>query len=114
MLSSAEGVTCLQTLSCLADKAGHRPLSAGLIYLQLGHTNDTSSVFDRLASLWLLLAVLAFTPCETACTLWDSERLLLRKEITSGTYSVDTFYLAKTLTTVPFQMACTTLYGEHG
>ncbi len=51
--------------------------SAGLMYLQLG-TSRTTSIFDRQASLFLFLVMLAFTPANTACTVWESERLLLR------------------------------------
>ena len=50
---------------------------AGLVYLQLG-TSSTSAIFDRQSSLFLQLVMLAFTPANTACTVWDTERLLLR------------------------------------
>ena len=50
---------------------------AGLMYVQLG-TSNASSLFDRQASLFLVLVMLAFTPSNTACTVWEAERLLLR------------------------------------
>ena len=65
------------------DKIDGSVLLPGLMYLQLG-TSRTSSIFDRQASLFLLLVMLAFTPGNTACTVWESERLLLRCHINTS------------------------------
>lgn len=57
------------------------------MYLRLNHST-TTGLSDRLASLWFGLAILSFTPSYTAVTIWDKDRLLLRRESQQGMYSV--------------------------
>ncbi|KAK9824375.1 hypothetical protein WJX72_009828 [[Myrmecia] bisecta] len=97
-------------LASMAGQYAFAGIFIGLMYLQIGKERN-AGVFDWQASLWLILAVLAFTPCETACTLWDAERLLLRRETTSGAYGVGAFFIAKTLATRPFEVLVTTFFG---
>lgn len=50
-----------------------------------------------------MLVALAFTPGLTACTIWEADRKLLRRESESRQYSVGAFYIAKSLISIPFQ-----------
>ncbi|KFM27641.1 ATP-binding cassette sub-family G member 2 [Auxenochlorella protothecoides] len=81
----------------------------GLMYLRLNHST-TTGLSDRLASLWFGLAILSFTPSYTAVTIWDKDRLLLRRESQQGMYSIPAWFLARTLTVTPMQIAQTTLF----
>jgi ABC-type multidrug transport system permease subunit len=85
-------------------------LFVGLMYLQLNDSVETG-VNDRLASLWFGMAVLSFTPSYTAVTVWDRERVLLRREAGQAMYSVTSWFAARTLVTVPTQIIQTLLFG---
>ena len=80
-------------------------MPAGLMYYQLG-TERASSIFDRQASLFLTQVMLAYTPSSASSTAWESERRLVRREVNAGTYSLTTFYLAKTAVVFPMQVHC--------
>jgi ATP-binding cassette, subfamily G (WHITE), member 2 len=84
-------------------------LFVGLMYLQLNNSVETG-VSDRAASMWFAMAVLSFTPSYTAATLWDKDRILVRKEAGQGMYSVHSWFWAKTATTVPMEIIQTTLF----
>ena len=45
-------------------------------------------------------------------TQWDKERVLLRKEASSGMYSLRAWFCAKTLTVTPIQVAQTAVSGR--
>lgn len=85
-------------------------LFTGLMYLQVNNSVETG-VQDRLASLWFGMAVLSFTPSFTAVTIWDRERVLLRREAGQAMYSVSAWFAARTAITVPMQVAQTLLFG---
>jgi len=57
------------------------------------------------------MAVLSFTPSYTAVTVWDRERVLLRREAGQAMYSVTSWFLARTIVTVPTQIIQTLLFG---
>lgn len=82
----------------------------GLMYLRVGDSADAGAR-DRVASIWFSMAILSFVPSYTALTVWDRERVLLRREIAQGMYGVTAWYTARTLTVTPFQIAQTTLYA---
>jgi ABC-type multidrug transport system ATPase subunit/ABC-type multidrug transport system permease subunit len=84
-------------------------LFVGLMYFQLNNSVETG-VSDRAASMWFAMAVLSFTPSYTAATLWDKDRVLVRKEAGQGMYSVHSWFWAKTATTVPMEIIQTTLF----
>ena len=85
-------------------------LFVGLMYLQLNNSVETG-VSDRLASLWFGMAVLSFTPSFSAVTVWDRERVLLRREAGQSLYSLGSWFAARTAVTVPMQIAQTLLFG---
>lgn len=82
----------------------------GLMYLRLNNSVETG-VQDRLASLWFGMAVLSFTPSFTAVTIWDRERVLLRREAGQSLYSVSAWFIAKTAIVIPMQILQTLLFG---
>ena len=82
----------------------------GLMYLQLNNSVLTG-VPDRLASLWFGFAVLSFTPSYTAVTIWDRERVLLRREAGQAMYSVSAWFTARTVVTIPMQIVQTLIFG---
>ena len=82
----------------------------GLMYLQLNNSLATG-VSDRAASIWFAMAVLSFTPSYTAATIWDRERLLLRRESSQGMYSVQAWFLARTGTTLPMELIQTFVFA---
>lgn len=82
----------------------------GLMYLRLNNSVETG-VQDRLASLWFGMAVLSFTPSFTAVTIWDRERILLRREAGQSLYSVSAWFIAKTAIVIPMQILQTLLFG---
>lgn len=82
----------------------------GLMYLRLNNSVETG-VQDRLASLWFGMAVLSFTPSFTAATVWDRERILLRREASQSLYSVTSWFAAKSAVVIPMQIAQTLLFG---
>jgi ATP-binding cassette, subfamily G (WHITE), member 2 len=57
------------------------------------------------------MAVLSFTPSYTAVTVWDRERVLLRREAGQAMYSVTSWFAARTIVTVPTQIIQTLLFG---
>lgn len=86
-------------------------LFVGLMYLQLNNSLETG-VPDRAASIWFGMAVLSFTPSFTAATMWDRERVLLRREVNQNLYTPASWFLARTAITVPMQIIQTLLFGE--
>jgi hypothetical protein len=82
----------------------------GLMYLRVNRSVATG-VPDRLASIWFAMAVLSFTPSYTAATVWDRERVLLRRETGQSMYTVGAWFLARTCIVVPMQLLQTLLFG---
>lgn len=79
------------------------------MYLQVNNSVETG-VSDRAASMWFALAVLSFTPSYTAVTLWDRDRILLRRETAQRMYSVSAWFAARTLTAWPMEIMQTLIF----
>lgn len=76
----------------------------GLMYLDVG--NDLNfGTNDRLASQFFVLAAMVFVPAFGAVTLWDDERKLVKVETNRKSYSLAAYFLAKTGTTWPMEIA---------
>lgn len=82
----------------------------GLMYLRLNNSVETG-VPDRLASVWFGMAVLSFTPSYTAVTVWDRDRVLLRREVNQSMYSVTSWFMARTCINAPMQLIQTFLFA---
>ena len=52
-------------------------LRAGLMYLRLPLDNSTAA-YNRAASLWVAMFAFTLMPSETACTVWNQERAVVR------------------------------------
>ena len=82
---------------------------AGAMYYRL--PNDvTAGVYNRVASLWFVGMVVVFMSGNSALTIAYTQKPLLRREVYAGHYSYLPYYVAKTVTTLPLQVAYTTLY----
>jgi hypothetical protein len=58
-------------------------------------------VSDRLGAIFLAAAITSFTPSYTAVTIWDRERVLLRRETAQNMYSIHSWFAARTMVTWP-------------
>jgi len=69
-------------------------------------TNASASagVFDRVASLWFVVLCSILQPSANACTIMYSQKALLRREAGGGLYKVSAFFVAKSITSFPFQL----------
>ena len=85
-------------------------LFVGLMYLQLNNSIETG-VQDRLASIWFGMAVLSFTPSYTAVTVWDKDRILLRREAGQAMYNVSAWVAARSIVVIPLQCLQTLVFG---
>ncbi len=74
----------------------------GLMYWG-SFTLDSDGVSNRASCIWFAFAVMSFVPSYTAATSWHSERHLVKKELQQRQYGVTSWYLARTLVTLPFQ-----------
>ena len=80
------------------------------MYWRLG--GDTSSgTYDRAASIWFAALCVIFQSGNNACTIFYSQKPLLRREITNGLYHYSAFYIAKGLTSLPFQLAYSVMFN---
>ena len=70
----------------------------------------TAGVYDRVASLWFVGMVVIFMSGNSALTIAYTQKPLLRRELYAGHYSYLPYYVAKTLTTLPLQLAYCALY----
>ena len=52
-------------------------LRVGLMYLRLPLDNSTAA-YNRAASLWVAMFAFTLMPSETACTVWNQERAVVR------------------------------------
>eukprot|EP00210_Caulerpa_lentillifera_P003747 g3580.t1 len=78
----------------------------GLMYFDI--SNDLNfGTHDRYASQFFAMAAVMFTPAFSAVTLWDAERKLLKVETNRKSYSLFSYYLAKTGTTWPMELLLT-------
>ncbi|CAL8464402.1 g3937 [Coccomyxa elongata] len=74
----------------------------GLMYLRLPLDTATAG-YNRSAALWISMFAFTLMPSETACSVWNQERAVITKEVKSGQYRLSSFFLAKTLVSVPFE-----------
>lgn len=80
------------------------------MYWRLG--SDTSSgTYDRAASIWFAALCVIFQSGNNACTIFYSQKPLLRREISSGLYHYSAFYIAKGLTSLPFQLVYSVIFN---
>ena len=70
----------------------------------------SAGVYDRVASLWFVGMVVIFMSGNSALTISYTQKPLLRREVYAGHYSYLPYYIAKTLTTLPLQLAYASLY----
>ena len=68
------------------------------------NANASAGVFDRVASLWFVVLCSILQPSANACTIMYSQKALLRREAGGGLYKVSAFFVAKSLTSFPFQL----------
>lgn len=90
----------------------------GLMYYNVGNGLNFGTS-DRYASHFFILAAMIFIPAYAAVTLWDNERKLLKVETNRKSYRLFSYYLAKTATTWPMEIAlclvlCLVLYWMIG
>lgn len=78
-------------------------LFIGLMYCKFPD-DAQEGTFNRLSCIWFAFAVLSFTPSYTAVTNWEKERHLLKRELGQGLYTVSSFYVARTVALVPFEV----------
>ena len=87
----------------------HNDAAAGAMYWRLPNS-VTAGVYDRVASLWFVGMVVVFMSGNSALTISYTQKPLLRREVYAGHYGYLPYYVAKTLTTLPLQLAYTALY----
>lgn len=68
------------------------------------NANASAGVFDRVASLWFVVLCSILQPSANACTIMYSQKALLRREAGGGLYKVSAFFVAKSITSFPFQL----------
>lgn len=78
-------------------------LFSGLMYYNVGDGLNFGTS-DRYASHFFIMAALVFVPAYAAVTLWDNERKLLKVETNRKSYSILSYFLAKTGTTWPMEI----------
>lgn len=83
--------------------ADYRLGFAGGMYFDVSN-EAANGEFSRAAATFFLLVTVSFTPPFTSCTLWASERGLVRREEAQNTYSLGAFYAAKTFTLFPVEI----------
>lgn len=83
---------------------------AGATYWQISTTEQAGS-FDRIASLWFAVAVVVLQPSANACSIINMERDVLRRELSNRMYDLSSFYIAKSLTSLPFQLIFATIFN---
>eukprot|EP00884_Botryococcus_braunii_P006929 jgi/Botrbrau1/16237/Bobra.0066s0023.1 len=81
----------------------------GLTYNQMGYEAPGAS-FDRVASLWFVCGCMVWLPAPNACAIFNQERDLLRRELSNRLYNFSAYFLAKSITSLPFQLLFTTVF----
>ena len=71
----------------------------------------SAGVFDRVASLWFVVLVTVLQPGANACTIMYGQKALLRRESTNGLYKPSAFFIAKSLTSLPFQVGFAVVFN---
>ena len=76
----------------------------GLTYWRVP-SDAAGGTFDRVASLWFVTACLVLQPAQNAVAVFSRERALLRRETGGQLYSFGSYFVAKSLTQLPLQLA---------
>ena len=109
--SSVERCQTMQARPCVLSTCIHcstsipspTPRDAGGMYF--GISNDlVDGTFDRAASSFFILVTIAFTPPFTVITVWQDERVLVKREVNQNVYGLGVFFWAKTLVLVPVEL----------
>ena len=75
-------------------------------------SSSPSGVYDRVSSLWFAAAVVILQPAANASTVMSLDRPLLRRELSNGMYKFSAYYVAKCLTSLPFQLLFCTIFSS--
>ena len=70
-----------------------------------------AGTFDRVASLWFVASCLVLQPGNNACSIMYGQKPLLRRELSNGLYHYSSFFVAKSLTSLPFQAMFAALFN---
>jgi ATP-binding cassette subfamily G (WHITE) protein 2 len=70
-----------------------------------------AGTFDRVASLWFVASCLVLQPGNNACSIMYGQKPLLRRELSNGLYHYSSFFIAKSLTSLPFQAMFAALFN---
>ena len=81
----------------------------GLMYLQV--KDDLDGVFDRLSSLFFLLAILSFVPLFSIVVSFAQELPLLMKECQGGYYRLASWYAARMIVSWPMEFVFTIVFS---
>eukprot|EP00884_Botryococcus_braunii_P006931 jgi/Botrbrau1/16239/Bobra.0066s0024.1 len=84
-------------------------LVIGATYNQMGYEAPGAS-FDRVASLWFVCACMVLQPAPNACAIFSHQRDLLRRELSNRLYNFSAYFIAKSITSLPFQLLFTTVF----
>ena len=105
-----------QTKADLQAGASHRQFCyfqracAGATYWRLDK-ELAAGTFDRVASLWFVASCLVLQPGNNACSIMYGQKPLLRRELSNGLYHYSSFFIAKSLTSLPFQAMFAALFN---
>ena len=102
---SAQPVPRRCRLSASAPRA-----RAGATYWRL-NGELVAGTFDRVASLWFVASCLVLQPGNNACSIMYGQKPLLRRELSNGLYHYSSFFVAKSLTSLPFQAMFAALFN---
>ena len=82
----------------------------GATYWRL-NSELVAGTFDRVASLWFVASCLVLQPGNNACSIMYGQKPLLRRELSNGLYHYSSFFVAKSLTSLPFQAMFAALFN---
>ena len=99
----SRGSSLVRFCSCGVEH-GRPCVCAGLMYFDLSDSLNFGAT-DRFSSQFFILAFMLFIPAYGAVTLWDNERKLVKVETNRKSYSIFSYFLAKTATTWPMEIS---------
>uniref|UniRef100_A0A7S2SAY3 ABC transporter domain-containing protein n=1 Tax=Mucochytrium quahogii TaxID=96639 RepID=A0A7S2SAY3_9STRA len=85
-------------------------LFIGLMYARFPSSLD-DGVFDRQSAIFFVLTTLAFIPSFTVVTVFGEESPLMKREVNSGMYKTASTFIAKLLTTWPFEIFLSLIFS---
>lgn len=71
---------CLRAMSSVMSFVMSCALAAGLMYLRLPLDTATAG-YNRSAALWISMFAFTLMPSETACSVWNQERAVVRRPL---------------------------------